>query len=213
MNKPQYIIVHHTAVSRTKNANQFDATKRYHIDKGWGDIGYNWLIEPSGETKQGRGENMDGAHCKEEGMNFNSIGICLTGNFDEELPTQEQRNALYWLINDRRTKYNIPDTNINPHRRYATYKSCWGKLLPDDVMGYLKSHIKQKEQTVSEWAVNAIEKAKKKGITVWTNPQEIIGTQTLEAMLFKLGLCDSDTKIGMTKERIAVVLDKLHLLD
>lgn len=52
MNTKSWVIIHHSAVSRSKNKEQFDAMKRYHIGKGWGNIGYHYVIEPDGTIKK-----------------------------------------------------------------------------------------------------------------------------------------------------------------
>lgn len=64
----------------------------------------------------------------------------------------------------------------------------------------------------SMWAAEAVEKAKKKGITRWEDPQQEVGTEVLRQMLFKLGLVTRQYGI-ITKEDMAVILDRLHLLD
>lgn len=126
---PKFLIIHHTAVSRKLNGMQFDAVKRYHIGKGWGDIGYHFLIEPTGLIKIGRKESEVGAHCKEQSMNFKSLGICLTGNFDIEKPTNQQIFALRDLIRKLSKKYAITEPFICFHNQFATYKSCPGKNM------------------------------------------------------------------------------------
>lgn len=131
-NKPEWIIVHHTAVSYDKNPDQFEATNNYHKSLGWGMIGYHYEIAKNGKLYKGRGETMVGAHTKQQMMNYKSIGICLDGNFDIELPTKEQEEALKGLIKQLQSKYGIPDSRIVPHRYFAGYKSCYGKLLADD---------------------------------------------------------------------------------
>ena len=131
-NKPQYIIVHHTAVSRFLNDDQFKATKNYHIGKGWGDIGYHYEISGSGRLYHGRPEKKAGAHCYQQGMNYKSIGVCLDGNFDQEYPSPQQTKTLKKLLLDLMKRYDIPAKNILPHRHFATYKSCFGKNLPDN---------------------------------------------------------------------------------
>lgn len=138
-NKPTQIILHHTAVSYKKNPDQYEATKKYHISKGWGDIGYHYEIAKNGKVYIGRQELQVGAHTKEDNVNYNSIGICIDGNFDVELPTIEQENALRELLLDIMKRRKIDAKNIFPHRHYAKspitkkpYKSCFGNLLPDD---------------------------------------------------------------------------------
>jgi len=129
VNYPENIIVHHTAVSYDKNPNQFDAVNNYHKSKGWGMIGYHYLIEKDGTVKKGRAIGMLGAHCYQQSMNYKSIGICLTGFFDIELPTKEQKKSLKALLLDLMKTYQIPINNIYPHRHFAKYKSCYGSKL------------------------------------------------------------------------------------
>ncbi len=131
MNKPECIIVHHTAVSYAKNADQYEATKRYHIGKGWGNIGYHYEISKAGKVYAGRAESEVGAHCKEKSLNYKSIGVCLDGNFDVELPTAEQVKSLKKLLMDICARYKIGYDKIYPHRLFATYKSCYGSKLSD----------------------------------------------------------------------------------
>ena len=137
---PQYIIIHHTAVSRVLNKNQFDAVKRYHIGLGWGNIGYHYLIEPNGLCKKGRRDNEVGAHCKEKAMNFKSLGICLTGNFDIEKPTDKQIYVLRDLLQSLTSKFRISAFRIFFHRDYAPYKSCPGKNLDRGFVRNLTIH-------------------------------------------------------------------------
>lgn len=155
MNRPKNIVVHHTAVSRDKNNEQFDAVDRYHKSKGWGMIGYHYLIEPDGKIKQGREDNQAGAHTSQKLMNYRSIGICLTGHFDLEEPTIEQCRSLHSLIERLMRLYDIPEANIFPHRHFATYKSCWGSRLPNDILGYLETVLKDKpkwKRDLERWA-------------------------------------------------------------
>lgn len=127
--KPEHIIIHHTAVSREKNAAQFDAVNRYHQSLGWGNIGYHFLIEPNGKVCAGRRTDEVGAHCKEQSMNYHSIGICLTGNFDIEKPTPPQIFALRDLLRRLCKEFNIRDCRIWFHTDFAHYKTCPGKNM------------------------------------------------------------------------------------
>jgi hypothetical protein len=58
-------------------------------------------------------------------MNYKSFGLCVVGNFDAEIPTDE----IYQLVAEKckllMGRYQI--TAIEGHRKYATYKSCPGK--------------------------------------------------------------------------------------
>ena len=133
LNKPEYLIVHHTGGTKENpladtSHHTWEIVRDYHLSLGWETIGYHYFIEKDGALKAGRPENYHGAHTK--GMNERSLGICLAGNFDATLPTQEQINALKKLLSDLRTKYKIPLENIVPHRKFAN-KTCYGTKLPD----------------------------------------------------------------------------------
>lgn len=60
---------------------------------------------------------------------------------------------------------------------------------------------------VSNWAQPAVERAKKKGISEWSNPQEKVNPELLKDILFKLGLITKDELV--TKEQLVTVLDRL----
>ncbi|MBI2849290.1 MAG: N-acetylmuramoyl-L-alanine amidase [Chloroflexi bacterium] len=102
---PQYrqtvkIILHDT---QTRNddedpARTVRAIWAYHaITNGWGDIGYNYLIDKYGNVYEGRygGDNVMGAHalCYNPG----SIGISLVGNYFEVEPSAEMMSSLVSL--------------------------------------------------------------------------------------------------------------------
>lgn len=153
MNKPEYIIVHHTGGT---DANPLADTshhtaamiKSWHLQKGWIDIGYNWVIEKDGKTVKGRPEDIEGAHTK--GYNSKSIGVCLSGNFDATYPTKEQEVALRTLLLDILKRYPvIKKENVIPHRTFAN-KTCYGKLLKDD---WARNLIKEPQPEIKDDSV------------------------------------------------------------
>ncbi len=118
--QPLYIIIHHTEES---GWNIYD-TNNYHISLGWEAIGYNYFIEEDGTIIEGRGMKV-GAHTK--GMNKRSIGICLSGNFDIEFPTQQQLISLKKLCTFLIKKYNISIERVIGHREVENAgKTCPG---------------------------------------------------------------------------------------
>jgi len=122
----EHIIIHHTAVSRQLNSQQYEAVREYHKKQGWGYIGYHYFIEPNGLLMKGRQENVTGAHCKEDRMNYRSLGVCLAGNFDKEKPTDLQVESLKDIIAHLRIKYKISRKNVKFHRHFTAHKSCPG---------------------------------------------------------------------------------------
>jgi len=143
MNKPQNIIVHHSLTPKGledgKSEQSFNNTHKGRgfprSKSGWY-IGYHYIVYSDGDIRQYKDHDEVGAHCYQQGMNFKSIGVCLEGNFDVEEPNEAQKKALKLLIGKLQAEYNIPADRVVPHRTYAP-KSCWGALLPDDIIGYL----------------------------------------------------------------------------
>lgn len=104
------IIIHHTA--STKDLDDPEKAIRdiyyYHaIARGWGDIGYNYIIDTKGNIYEGRfgGEGVVGAHAGPG--NRGSIGIALIGNFNDDEVTPEALHALETLISDKTKLHNI----------------------------------------------------------------------------------------------------------
>jgi len=156
MNKPENIIIHHTAVSREKNNAQLEAVNNYHKKLGFpkSDLGYycgyQYFIEPDGKRIQARENNDVGAHCSQQSMNYKSIGICLTGNFDEEEPTNKQIESLQKLIVRLMKKHGIPESNIYGHRYFASYKNCPGNNFTDEMINNILNYTPMISTEVQE---------------------------------------------------------------
>ena len=139
MYQPNYIIVHHSVTPRDLGVDQTEnSIQNNHKSRGFpksslgSNIGYHYIIYGDGTVKQYRLDNEIGAHTKEQGMNLKSLGVCLIGDFDKELPSESQINSLKTLLSKKCELFKIIKENIHPHRKYAGYKSCYGANLSDD---------------------------------------------------------------------------------
>ena len=118
------IIVHCTATPEGKNYT-VNTIRKWHIAKGWSDIGYHYVIYLDGSVHKGRDEKIIGAHCL--GQNANSIGICYVGGVatDGKTPkdtrTEAQKQSLIDLLKKLKAKY--PKASIFGHRDFAA-KAC-----------------------------------------------------------------------------------------
>ena len=97
----QKIIIHHTATPNRPPdpAEAIRSIYHYHaIQKDWGDIGYNFLIDVNGVVYEGRygGANVVGGHALQ--YNRGSIGICLLGDFDTADPSQAMLDSVLRVI-------------------------------------------------------------------------------------------------------------------
>ncbi|MEI8360935.1 MAG: peptidoglycan recognition family protein [bacterium] len=138
MQKPKFIMIHHSAVSYTLNADQFEANNNYHKAQ-WNFkssmgfyLGYNYEIAKSGLKRQARQDGEQTAACYQANMNSGQcVHVCLDGNFDIEKPTPEQIYALRDLLKQLVKSYGINKDNIVFHSAYAQ-KTCPGKNM--DIM-------------------------------------------------------------------------------
>ena len=118
------IIVHCSATPEGKDYS-VDTIRKWHLQRGFSDIGYHYIIYRDGSIHTGRDESVIGAHCK--GHNSNSIGVCYIGGVaaDGKTPkdtrTTEQKQSLLKLLKELKVKY--PKASIHGHRDFAN-KAC-----------------------------------------------------------------------------------------
>lgn len=130
-NNPQYIVLHHAAAPIEQT---FSTINEYHRKKfGFKSslgyyAGYHYVIDVKGQIHQARAHKDPGAHTKENNMNYKSLGVCLTGWFDDghdAMPNEKQRIALKKLLTHLMEQEDIPWGNIRFHRDYSP-KTCPG---------------------------------------------------------------------------------------
>lgn len=123
-NSPKKLIIHHSATDSPETPEDIH---KFHLDNGWSGIGYHFYIREDGTIYRGRDENIIGAHAKN--ANYNTLGICIEGNFEKEGLNEKQRNSLINLGTYLSLKYPIKD--IIPHRSVVD-TLCPGTLFPMD---------------------------------------------------------------------------------
>ena len=132
--KIEKIVVHHS--ERDSDCVEFIQVR--HKKRGFEDIGYHFVIEKDGTLKKGRNEKFIGAHVF--GFNQNSIGICLIGNFDENLPTEKQIKTLLKFLKKKLKEYGLDAKDVLGHREFqGVKKTCPGKNVD---MDELRSKLK-----------------------------------------------------------------------
>ena len=124
MRKITEIIVHCADTPEWRDDRAADI-KRWHLARGFNDIGYHYVVDLDGTIEPGRPIETAGAHCT--GHNANSIGICYIGGADKETRepkdtrTDAQKQSLVLLLRYLRQRY--PSAKIYGHRDFAN-KAC-----------------------------------------------------------------------------------------
>jgi len=130
--KPTRIIIHHS-LTRDSATVSWDAIRWYHTHTmGWNGIGYHAGVELVGghyEILTGRMLDEVGAHTS--GQNADSIGICIVGNFDRDLPPPAQLDLAARYTRSLCRVLGIPVGRVYRHSDFAK-KSCPGTRFPWD---------------------------------------------------------------------------------
>ena len=123
--KTAHLVIHHSAGQDVSAA----VIHQQHLQRGYNGIGYHYLIRKNGALEAGRPETAVGAHAK--GYNYDSIGICLTGNFMQEPPAPAQLATLRGLITKLQRTYG--NLTINLHRELNA-TACPGIYFTRDLL-------------------------------------------------------------------------------
>lgn len=113
------LIVVHCSDSDVKNHDDIKVITRWHMERGFSDIGYHFVITKDGGIHIGRAVWLSGAHAK--GFNKQSIGICLTG---KNKFSDAQFASLKKLCDNLRKQHGISRRDIVGHRALNTNKTC-----------------------------------------------------------------------------------------
>nr|XP_019950513.1 PREDICTED: peptidoglycan-recognition protein SB1-like [Paralichthys olivaceus] len=95
------VVIHHTAFPSCRGLEEckkqiFSIQRAHMTERGFSDIGYNFLVEGDGIVFEGRGWGALGAHSK--GNNHDSLGIAFMGNFNNDEPSEEALLAVKQLL-------------------------------------------------------------------------------------------------------------------
>ena len=118
------IIVHCSATREGENY-EVAEIRKWHLARGFSDIGYHFYIDLYGEIHKGRDISKIGAHCK--GHNRNSIGICYCGGVEADGKTPKdtrydcQKESLTAVLRTLKAMY--PNAVIHSHNDFAN-KAC-----------------------------------------------------------------------------------------
>lgn len=117
------IVIHHTAENNQTSKDDLTLIRGiyyYHtIVRGWGDIGYNYLVGQRGQIYEWRagGDYNVAAHALWN--NKSSVGVSVMGNFMVDSVVSEQEEALKNIVEYLSKKY-----GIDIHKTSVGHKEC-----------------------------------------------------------------------------------------
>ena len=104
-----------------------ETIRKRHLQRGFSDIGYHYVIYRDGSIHNGRDVNISGAHCTNH--NSNSIGVCYIGGLDstgknaKDTRTDAQKKSFISLVKQLMSIYKLSKSNVHCHNAYAN-KAC-----------------------------------------------------------------------------------------
>ncbi len=135
------IVIHHTAGSAAnyKGEASMRGIQDFHQKtRGWGDIGYHYVIGPDGKIFRGRPEETLGAHAP---PNKGRLGVSVIGNYEHETLSPAAKQALNNLVAHLCGKHGLCGDNIREHGELGN-TACPGRDMKNN-MGSLKAYVNQ----------------------------------------------------------------------
>lgn len=133
------VFLHCSANDRPEHAN-ITTIRRWHVARGFSDIGYHYVIDFEGRLLVGR--SLERIPAAQQGHNSGSIAICVTGGQDgEKAFTQAQFDTLVRLCREINRAYH-GEVSFHGHREVAN-KDCpafdYQRILALDAKGQMKA--------------------------------------------------------------------------
>ncbi len=112
-------VIHHSATTRNLDNPTQAIRDIYHhhaVNRGWGDIGYNYIVDLNGRVYEGRygGEGVIGGHATR--ANHGSIGIMVLGNYEDSQVPEAVVTAVSRLIHEKSKIHGIVPDGMSTFR-------------------------------------------------------------------------------------------------
>lgn len=124
MGKISRITIHHDGMNAFTSPTREDAIRRIeairsaHVNQGWADIGYHYVIDPGGRVWQARPISLQGAHVRDQ--NASNLGIMVMGNYSRQTVTSASLASLQYVIASNMRTYRIPVSRVHTHNELAS---------------------------------------------------------------------------------------------
>lgn len=126
------LTIHHSGGEQFRESSEVSAVQRLqgmlaeHVGRGYGDIGYHFVIDPAGRVWEGRDLAFEGAHVVSQ--NDANIGVVALGDYDRQEFLDGQRESMRLLVGCLRERYGIKLHRVYGHSDLGA-SACPGKNL------------------------------------------------------------------------------------
>lgn len=188
------LVLHHTYRPTTRQyegQRTIETIRKYHLSKGWRDIGYHLLVGPDGVIWPGRPLDWSGAHALVEKpemlkllgpsgyLNKFSVGVCAIGDYDSEQASVPLIGSLKEVLFRLAERFQIPPERLFFHRQVSA-TACPGSNFDLETV---RSWVKP-EPAVAAWATDSWRWAQTKGL-IFGEPGSPVDRQSLATVLYR----------------------------
>lgn len=132
LHQPNCITLHHGGVYQDPRKDPVQSLRNLQAwcmrERNWGDIPYHYSIDMQGRIYECRADNLAG-DTNTEYDPTDHVLVEVMGNYEEQIPTQEQLEAVVQIMAYICKKYNISPETIKSHKDYSAMTVCPGKNL------------------------------------------------------------------------------------
>ncbi len=136
MNGVRRITMHHEGATDSPvyfsdmrtTAARIEQVHRAHLNRGWGDIGYHYIIDRAGRIWEARSLRYQGAHVRDN--NEHNIGVMCLGNFDIQQPSAAQVEALTRFVAQLRHRHGVSIGRLHTHQEIVPTRCPGVNLQP-----------------------------------------------------------------------------------
>lgn len=126
--RPVRLTYHHAASTSSEPSGAEERIReyqRFHQAEGWPDIAYHFIIDQAGRIYEGRPVDAAG----DTFTSYDPTGhflVCLDGNFDVDIPTDESLDALALVLAWASVRFDIAADSLTGHRDHSPETTCPG---------------------------------------------------------------------------------------
>ncbi|WGH28282.1 lysozyme [Pseudomonas phage 10P302A] len=122
--RTDFIVIHCAATKATMDIGVREI-RQWHVQQGWLDVGYHFIIRRDGTIEHGRPHDVIGSHAKD--YNSRALGICLVGGIDAKGKPEDNFTEAQWVSLKAQVeamKRLYPQAQIVGHRDLDSGKAC-----------------------------------------------------------------------------------------